>query len=204
MDALSLFLSILAFLKQFLDSPSNRDIRDLDAFLEFLLDRNQKQVVEGLEANQLLSIKLQGLLKENFSEIQATLDQIAEGLAVLSSSSPLVGELALSISSGEELPRFSEQQLRILEGMYIRGDGGLILLSRTLGPNRDLVITGGGNLRATEPSFVEDDLSTLSQAGLLREDYNSKGEQVWRGTRKGKAYAELRFPFQASGGESDA
>lgn len=71
MDGLSLLLSLLALLKQFLDSPTNRDMQAFEAFLEFLLDRNHRQVVQGLEANELLSLKVQALLMESFNTINS-------------------------------------------------------------------------------------------------------------------------------------
>ena len=191
MEGYSLLISIIALLKQFLGSPSNKDLQDFEAFTEFLLDHNHKQVIEGLDSNQLLSLKIQELLKKNLASITASLDEIAKNLAELTSKSPDLAELThAACAPGTDLPPANQQQIEILIKMYVEGDGSLIILSQALGETKRLVIGGSSNLIASDPSFLEDDLASLTEAGLLISELNRQGNPIWKGTRKGQAIAK--------------
>ena len=48
--------------------------------------------------------------------------------------------------------------------------------------------TGGGQISITDQRFLNDDLEILVELGLLRQDYNSKGEVFYIITRMADSY----------------
>jgi hypothetical protein len=77
----------------------------------------------------------------------------------------------------------SKQAVSILQ-QFEKGGSSKILESQTMGPPSYMFLDGNsGELEFNEEQFIEDDLLTLVDLGLLRSDYNSKGIKMFRYTR---------------------
>ncbi len=187
MDPSSLVVSMITFLIQYLNSPSNQKIEDIDAFYEFLIDRNQKQLLDGLKTNELAGVEIKQILKRDHSEVLSILLAISEKVATMSANTELLSGFVSAVSPGTSSD-LTSQQKRILHEIYVVGGGKATFLSEELARPAEIV-TGGGSFQPKEPNYLIDDMATLVSLGLLIEDFNSHGNPIWKGTRAGQELA---------------
>jgi len=173
------FAQIVGLLSAFSSGRSAKESGDLTEFLTWLTEHNHSELREAIEKNYNTSISIKAILNLGFESVHTKLDAISTHIAILSSRSEGVEELATSYAT----TAFSEQAIEILKLMD-KNKASFFLLSNEIGTkDQRLVLDSGPNYICTESQFFHDDLSLMVSLGLLLQDYNSQGDPLFRYTR---------------------
>jgi hypothetical protein len=76
----------------------------------------------------------------------------------------------------------SEQAFLIIKQLYDSG-GSFFIEMKMMGGTQYQVLDASSAIEIPEPRFVDDDLSSLCEYGLLIPDWNSRGDRLFRITR---------------------
>ncbi|MCT7945417.1 MULTISPECIES: hypothetical protein [Shewanella] len=182
LDPLSIatsFSTIVGLLSNF---KSERSGGQLSEFITWLKEKHHEDVVSGIEQNQMLSRQLQSLLVLNHHDLVTRLDSLDMILASIATNIDTFSSLATTIRPDSI---FSEQAISIVKQFVVSG-ASEIWESSELGTREPafIFLGGSGRVNINEPRFVEDDLKTLVEFGILRLDYGSKGTRKFIITRK--------------------
>lgn len=169
------FAQIVGLLSAFASQRQANYQADLSEFLVWLTEHNHEEIRDAIEANQTTTIGIKSLLYKGLDDVHAKLDSISDRIAILSSRSDGVKDLAASYARAT----FSDQSLEILSQME-ENEAEYFLLFRELGAkDQRLILSAGPNYICKETRFFRDDLALMVELGLLREDSNSKGEPIY-------------------------
>lgn len=175
------FASIVGLLGQFQASRGSADQADYKEFLQWLVDSNHEEVKSLIETNTKTAIGIKALLNQNHDVLLQKLDALDSALSSFGSLIPGFSDISSGLyPSGGQLSEQAKQLLtqfqntgasKVLE--YHTLDG--VSLKYLDGKEREMTIS--------DPRFLEDDLKTLVELGLLRQDYNEKGDNLYIFTR---------------------
>lgn len=180
LTAASTFATIVGLIGQFKGERPDQEESDLKDFLEWLIQSNHKDLKELLEKNSQASDGIKTILKEDREIFLQKLEAINNALSSFSSGISGFADVAEAISPTNLL---SKQAISILY-QFEESLGSKLLELNSFGGMNLLVIDGnGGSIDIAEPRFIEDDLKYMIELGLLRLDYNSKGENLYIYTR---------------------
>lgn len=183
MDPLSLtsaFATIVGLIGQFRGEKSGQEQATLHDFMQWLIETNHEELKEILEKNSKASEGIKNILQEDRELFLKKLEGINNALLSFASGVSGFSSLAEAINPDAQLSKqaisillqFEEKQAsKALEANFF---GGMSLL---------LLDGASGNIEYDEPRFIEDDLKSLIELGLLRHDYNSKGDNLYIFTR---------------------
>jgi len=158
-------------------AASDDEFKDFQAWLA---SNNHNEVIELLERNTAATTGIRTLLNQDRQELFEKLDAIDQMLAHVASRVDGFGEIAEALRPGAEI---SEQALSVLSQIF-ENNSGVVLLHDSMAGKSIIPMDGdGGSIDIPEPRFIEDDLATMCEYGLLRPDYNSKGDPLYRITR---------------------
>ncbi len=164
---------------------------DLQDFQVWLASNNHNEVIGLLEQNAAATSGIRALLNQDREVLFGKLDSIDQMLAHVASRVDGFGEIAEALRPGAEI---SVQALSVVSQIFDNNSSGFIY-SESMSGKRILPLDGDhGKIQIMEPQFIEDDLATLYEYGLLRLDYNGQGDAVYRVTR-----AAARFISTARG-----
>ena len=173
------FAQVVGLLSAFTSGRSSSEILDVVEFLEWLSKHNHQDLREKIEGNHTTTISIKAMLNRGLEDLHEKLDRISAQVAILASKSEGVEDLALAYSS----VTLSDQAVEILSLMESSG-AEFFLLSKALGQSaQDLIISAGPNYTCPETRFFQDDLRLMVSLGLLRQDYNSRGDPIFYYTR---------------------
>lgn len=176
------FSTITGLMGQFQAGRSSREQHDYSAFLEWLVQHQHEEIKAELEKDHKLAGEIQTLLAQDLAQIHKKLNQL--NLMVATVASRLDGFSGIACATNPESV-LSEHAVSILRQMKDSGGSrfkasryswSYELSIRVLGPPH-------GELEVENPQFIEDDLETLVDLGLLRPDMTSKGDPVYIYTR---------------------
>lgn len=176
----SAFATIVGLIGQFRSEQSSETKVDLKSFQEWLVEEHQEKVKEAINNNSQVVEGLKVMLEENRETFLQKLENINQALSVFSSGINGFNQIVHAINPNAIL---SKQALSILKEfdkteaskvLEVHTDEGIILIP--LDGNE-------GNIKHIEQRFIEDDLKTLLEYGLLRHDYNSNGQNLYIFTR---------------------
>ena len=173
------FASIVSLIGQYRSERGAKEKADFNEFIQWLQETQHQDLKELLEINTKATISIKALLNEDRELLLAKIDDLDSALASYASKFEGFSELASAIKPEVVL---SAQALSILRQFEASGGSKMIQL-KSLGPVQYLFLDGNGQLEIDEPRFIEDDINTLIELGLLRQDYNRKGGSLYVYTR---------------------
>lgn len=177
------FAQIVGLLAAFASGRESQKTAELVEFLDWLTAHGHDNIKDLIEANHTTTVSVKAFMNLGFQEVNSKLDYISEQAAVLSSRLDGAGALASTYIRNE----LSMQAMDLLASMEESG-AEFFLISRELGQaDLSLILSKGPNFRCSESRFFKDDLETMLSLGLLREDYNSKGDPMYFFTRSASA-----------------
>lgn len=183
MDPLSIasaFATIVGLIGQFRGERSSRIQSTLDDFMKWLIESNHNELKELLENNAQASEGIKNILQEDRELFLEKLESINRALLSFASGISGFSAVAEAINPNAIL---SNQAISILT-QFENYEASKVLENHTFDGMSLLFLDGnGGNIEFHEPRFIEDDLKSLVELGLLRHDYNSKGENLYVFTR---------------------
>ncbi|MGH1460438.1 MAG: hypothetical protein ACRBB6_00215 [Neptuniibacter sp.] len=150
-------------------------------FMQWLIETNHADIKNLLEINTQATIGIKALLNQDRELLFQKLGAIDEVLSLIASRIDGFGEVTTALHPNIEI---SEQAVSVLRQL-VDSEGDKFLKSGAIGRGPIFLILGGkgGQIEYTESQFIEDDLNTLINIGLLNQDYNSKGDPLYVVTR---------------------
>jgi hypothetical protein len=181
------FATIVSLIGMYRTEKSGRDAESYEDFLAWLRTHRHDQIVEMLSDNQQIGKSTRGLIEAQHDEVKQSLEAINEVVcniaAQIQATAPLASAMAIESS-------VSDQAVGILAQLNGH-DASTFLESCTLSGTNYLLLNGDrGELKVEDERFIEDDLNTLCEYGLLRFDINSQGCRIFHLTRNGAKLGE--------------
>lgn len=152
---------------------------EFNDFMEWLTKANHVEIKELLELNVNTTIHIKALLNQDHKVFKEKLDKIDKAITAFASTIEGFDVLANAVNPNAVL---STQAVNILEQFQESGATKILEL-KMMGGTQYKFLETSGSLDIADFRFVEDDLKTLIEYGLLRHDYNSKGDNLYIFTR---------------------
>jgi hypothetical protein len=181
MDPLSVataFATVVSLIGQFRAERGDSRRADFNEFMAWLVKTNHEEVKELLESNAQTTDGIKDLLGEQHEALMGKLEVLDNTLASYASGIPGFSNLTRGLKAEAVL---SHQALSILKQLELSGASKLIEI-RTFDGTL-LILDTSGEVEIDDPRFLEDDLRTLVEVGLLRHEYNSEGNNLYIFTR---------------------
>ena len=179
------FATIVGLLSSF---KAERSGTKLDDFIEWLKEKHHEGIALSITQNQALSSQLQSVLALNHKELVQRLDSLDQVLSSVASHIEAFSSLATAIRPSSVL---SAQAISVIKQFVASGakEFWQTQYLSDLGP-KFMLVGASGNLDVTDPRFIEDDLNTLVELGILRLKHGSKGTKQFVITRQAVVLAE--------------
>ncbi|MDQ3458825.1 MAG: hypothetical protein M3498_05950 [Deinococcota bacterium] len=182
MDPLSVataFATVVSLIGQFRAERGDSRQADFNEFMAWLVKTNHEEVKELLESNAQTTDGIKDLLGEQHEALMGKLEVLDNTLASYASGIPGFSNLTRGLKAEAVL---SHQALSILKQLELSGASKLIEI-RTFDGTLLIYLDTSGEVEIDDPRFLEDDLRTLVEVGLLRHEYNSEGNNLYIFTR---------------------
>jgi len=177
--------SIIGLIGQFKSGRDSTKSQDFDEFMQWLAESNHAELKSLIEANHGTTISIKAILHQSQEALSESLSRIDNALAAITTALAGFGELSKSIRPDAIL---SDQAIWILKQIEQK-QASKVLLHQRMSGSRLLPLNGtGGSIEISEPRFLESDMQTLTDVGLLLSGVNSKGEPLWTYTRQAAAF----------------
>ena len=174
------FAALVGLIGQFRDEKSGQAQIDFNEFLEWLVKTQHEDLKVLLETNAKATIGIKAILNEDREVLLSKLESMDNALSSFASGIKGFSEIAKAINPNTLL---SKQAISLL-CQFDASQGSKLLEGHYVGGMRLHILDGnGGAIEVKEPRFIEDDLRTLIELGLLRQDYNSNGDNLYIYTR---------------------
>lgn len=175
------FASVVGLLGQFQASREGAEQADFNEFLQWLVDSNHEEVKDLIESNTKTTIGIKALLNQNHDVLLQKLDALDSALSSFGSLIPGFSDISSGLyPSGGQL---SEQAKQILSQFQNSGASKILELHTHGGVSLKYLGGKEREMEISDPRFLEDDLKTLVELGLLRHDFNEKGDNLYIFTR---------------------
>lgn len=175
------YAAIVALIGQFRAERGASEQAGFNEFMAWLAKANHQELKELLELNTKAMIGVKAILNQDREVILEYLERIDNAIAAFSSNFEGFSELAAGIKPNSTL---SEQAISILR-QFEKAEASKALELKIMAGSQYCLLDGTGNyLEIEDPRFAEDDFNTLVGLGLLRHEYNSKGDNLYLFTRQ--------------------
>lgn len=174
------FATIVGLLSNF---KSERSSADLGQFILWLKEKRHEDVVARIASNQAVLKQLTEILSTNHDvllERFGVLDQL------LSSAAARVEGFSGLAHAMHPQSSISDQAVSVLRQLVDSGAKLFMEHKITSGEPDEYILMEGahGRIQYEEPRFLEDDLNSLVQLGLLRLEFASRGSRRFLVTRE--------------------
>lgn len=173
------YAAIVALIGQFKSERGASEQASFNEFMRWLSETNHQEIKNLLELNTKATIGIKSILNQDREIIFSYLERIDNAIASFSSSFDGFSELAAGIKPNAAL---SEQAISILRQFETSG-ASRALETRTFDGTDYIFLDASGQIEIKDERFASDDFSTLTELGLFRHEYNSRGENVFLFTR---------------------
>ena len=177
MLAATSFATIVSLLADFVSHRGANQSKSFDEFMAWLSEQRHDDIKSLLELNTSTTIGIKALLGESQKEVLERLQSLDKSMATFAAGFDAYRGLAeaahptsaLSAQAISLLKQFHDSGAsKVMEGKCVSGTA----LHVVDGPNN-------GSLQFTDPRFLNDDLTTLVELGLLDLEYNGSGQRIF-------------------------
>jgi len=183
------FATIISLIGQFRTEHSSQETVNEQQFLEWLENSHHNDLKKLLELNTTATIGIKALLNEDREIVLEKLENIDNILASFASGVTGLSNIAEAINPEAII---SNQALSILSQVEA-SNGSKFLELHSFGGMKLLILDGnGGNIDIIDPRFLSDDLFRLVELKLLRQELNSKGDNLYIFTRAASMFVNSR------------
>lgn len=183
LSAAGTFASIVGLICNFKSERNSYTSNEYQEFIGWLEEKRHGEIIEIIKANSDLCSGINKFLQEDNKIIKDNLNALGDIMLKLSSRIEGLSGIALAINTRNQI---SEQSLKILR--QFEDSASSFFIEIKLHGRSVFQFDKGGQIEYEEPRFVEDDILTLLDLGMLRLDYNSKGGRVFYITRNAVEY----------------
>jgi hypothetical protein len=185
MDPLTLatsFATIISLIGMYRSEKSEREDESYDDFVGWLQRHQHEKLVELLADNQQIAKSTKALIEAQHQSVMESLSAINKVVCDIAAQIGNVAPLAQAMAVESSI---SDQAIGILTQLN-RHEASKFLEARYLSGTDYALLNGDrGQLSITDSRFIEDDLNTLCEYGLLRLDFNAQGSRLFHLTRSG-------------------
>lgn len=175
------FASVVGLLGQFQASRGTKGQADFNEFLQWLVDSNHSEVKSLIESNTKTTIGIKALLNQNHDILMQKLDAMDSALSAFGSLLPGFSDISNGLyPQGGQL---SKQAKEILSQFQSSGASKVLELRTHSGVNLLYLDGASGAMEISDARFLEDDLKTMVELGLLRHDVNKSNQNLYIFTR---------------------
>ncbi len=178
-----LILSLIQIFHRERDKTKQANTEEL---FKWLLEHKFSEIKDSISQNKILTGEIENLLRSNRDELIERFNKLEEMVGVVASGFSDFRKIVSAINPSAEL---SAQALSIIN-QFVDSGGRLILTIRHL--NGMIIQTDNRvAIKVAEFRFLDDDLSTLCNVGLLSFDgYMDSGGERYRITRNAVKFVE--------------
>ncbi|MBT2118120.1 hypothetical protein KK141_15875 [Dyella sp. LX-66] len=157
--------------------------------MTWLSEQRHDEIKSLLELNTNTTIGVKALLSENQREILARLQSLDRSMANFAAGFDAYRGLAQAAHPASGL---SSQAISLLNQFYDSGASQILAIQYYDGTRTLPIVDGpsGSELQITDPRFLDDDLATLVELGLLGLDHNGKGDRMYSFRRSAARFVE--------------
>jgi hypothetical protein len=172
------FATIVGLLSNFKNEHSSGEISE---FIQWLKDKNHQDIAADVIRNKLLLGELSRILEVNHDDLCQKLATLNDVLASVAANIDGFNGLASATNPESVL---SPQAVSVIKQLVDSGAKEFIEHKYMSGePDAYTLIGAPGDISYDEPRFMEDDLNTLVELGLLRLEFGSRGSKRFQVTR---------------------
>jgi len=187
MDPLTLsgaFATVVGLLANFKAERSSAELSD---FMSWLRDQHQEKYAFAIAQNDELSLELSRLLATNHEELLTRLSALNAQISNVASQVEGFAGIARILSPK---PSLSEQAKSVLRQVVESGAKFVMEHKLSTGQPTDFLFIEGavGQVRYSEPQFINEDLEVLVAMNFLRLELTSKGGRKFSATRAAIEY----------------
>lgn len=189
MSAATVFATTVSLLADFVAHRGAAEGKSFEEFMAWLSEQRHEEIKALLEQSTSTTISINALLGESQREILDRLQSLDRSMAVFAAGFDAYRGLAQATHPSSAL---SAQAISLLQQFYDSG-ASKILSAEYLDGSRTLFFVDGptnGELKITDIRFLDDDLSTLVELGLLGLDKNGRGEHLYLFRRAAASFVQ--------------
>ena len=183
MEPLSLatsFATIIGLIGLYKQEHKEKNSADKDTFLQWLESHKHEEFVEQIRSSPDALNEIEKALSEDHEIIITKLNKIDVLLSTLSRNMDLLGGLAASLHQSVDI---SDQAIDIIRQLVNSSNSDFLKHTSGAITNALILMQGGGRINFEDPIFINDDLDTLVNYGLLKLRYGPKGSEIYSITR---------------------
>lgn len=161
---------------------------DLKDFKHWLEENNHSNMVSIIESNQGIQQQLTIFMNQNHDQVMSQLSTLNDIMVSIASHMQGLGSLASGFDSNGGL---SDQAIDVLR-QFVRSDGIDMRHLQTWSYEglSNIYYLDDGEIDYSEPRFIETDVDSLVDAGLITLTRGSKGSAIYKITRQAVAFIE--------------
>lgn len=183
----SAFASIVGLLAIFKSEQRAEESETVEQYVDWLRRQEHEQLATLIQNNTLLSKSLQALLSQQHDEVMSKLHALDQVLSDVARHVKGFQEIAEAVTVQTFL---SDQAVSILRQINEANSSKLIEIKTLSGTTYQTLDGQKMVLTIGDPRFIEDDLNTLCELGLLRMDFGGAGSRLFLITRAGASVGE--------------
>ncbi len=187
LTASTAFASIVGLISIFNQERADRKTQSLQDFTRWLDEHKHEQMKEFILASHDVEREIDALLRQDHVEIIAKLEGMDLMLAAILGKVEGLGAIGQAIHPNSEL---SDQAVSILQQLVNSSAKEFGKLPHMQGVSMPLV-PNGGEIAVDDFRFLDDDLQTLLDFGLLSLRVGSHGSEFYGVTRRAVKFIEL-------------
>lgn len=184
MDPLTTFASIVSLLGLFKNERRAEESTTIDQYVDWLRRRRHEHIADLIQNNAQLSQSLQAALSQKHDAVMEKLHDLNQVLSDVAGH--VVGFKEIADAMAVE-SRLSDQTVNILHQLNEANASRFAEIKTESGTNFRAWDGDRRVLEIAEERFIEDDLSTLCELGLLRLNFGDNGTRFFDITRAGAA-----------------
>lgn len=183
------FATIVSLVGDFISRREANESKDYESFMSWLHEQRHEEIRSLLQSSSTTVVGIKALLNESRDEILDRLSALDQTMAAIAAAIPAFSGIAELSNPSVGL---SQQALSVLEQFHDSGASG-VLESKIMNGIVLVPLDGnGGQIEFSERRFIEDDLTTLVELGLLDLSHNGRGQRIFKFKRTAAALVAQR------------
>ena len=182
------FATIVSLLATFQSGREGK--KDIESFKQWLSENSHSNMITMIDSNESLQRDLTSFMNQNHEQVMAQLSTLNDLMISLASHMQGLGSIASSFAANSGL---SDQAVDVLRQFVVSGCTKMHrFISRTLGVGStdDYLLEseeseeGADSIEYSEARFIEDDINSLLNIGLITLSKTSKDSSTYTITRQ--------------------
>lgn len=186
MDPLTSFVTIVSLLAAFESSSQGR--KDIKEFKDWLNENNYAYMTAIIDNNESLQQDLTSFMNQNHNQLMGQLSVLNDLMVSIGSRVEGLGKIASNFDSNAGL---SEQAIDVLR-QFVESDSARMIHIQTWSFEEldNIYSLDNGGVEYSEPRFIEDDVDSLVDAGLITKTLGKNEGFIYKITRQAVAFIE--------------